>query len=321
MTTDPAIRARIDFITEETVFTHVEELCALGPRPSGDADAIGAARDHLAEKLRAMGLVVEEERFTASIPPAAPLKHKTGPDKYEGTLEWAEGERVNLLVEFRGSEEPDRILEIGAHYDSVPGTVGADDNASGVAALLEMARVLRDAPLRRTVRLCLFDLEEANLDGSAAHVENINADGSRTVEGFVSLEMLGYATDEEDSQQSPVRIPLVLYPPTQGNFITTVGNLSSGWIGNLFEAAAEAYEPDLPVYSLNRIGSWFGDAARSDHASYWRGGLDAMMLTDTANFRNPHYHRGSDTPDTLDPVFLARVTRAMTAAVLHWATD
>ncbi len=321
MTIDAGIRDRIDIITEETVFTHVEELCALGPRPSGNADAIAAARDHLAGKLHAMGLDVEEERFTASIPPAAPLKRETGPDKYESTFEWTEGERVNLLVEFTGSDEPDRILEIGAHYDSVPGTVGADDNASGVAALLEMARVLKSAPLRRTVRLCFFDLEEANLDGSAAHVSRINADASRTVEGFVSLEMLGYSTDEEDTQQSPVRIPVLLYPPTQGNFITTVGNLSSGWLGNLFEAAAEAYEPALPVYSLNRIGSWFGDAARSDHASYWRGGLDAMMLTDTANFRNPHYHRATDTPESLNRVFLAQVTRAMTAAVLHWATD
>jgi len=146
----------------------------------------------------------------------------------------------------------------------------------------------------------------------------LNGEAGR-VAAFVSLEMIGYTSAEEGSQKTPVRVPLLLEPPTVGNFIAVVGNLRSGWIGNVFERAADVYVPDLPYYSLNRIGGFFGDAARSDHQAYWERGLHGLMLSDTANFRNPHYHSANDTIDTLDFAFMRRVSQAALAMALEWA--
>jgi hypothetical protein len=108
-------------------------------------------------------------------------------------------------------------------------------------------------------------------------------------------------------------------PPTTGNFIAVVGNFRSGGLGNRFERAAKDYVPALPYFSANRVGGLFRDALRSDHKPYWDEGYRAIMLTDTANFRNPHYHRASDTPDTLNFTFLRRVTQAVAATLLSWS--
>ncbi len=98
-----------------------------------------------------------------------------------------------------------------------------------------------------------------------------------------------------------------------------VGNLRSGGLGNRFEHAAERYVPSLSYFSANRVGGFFRDALRSDHKPYWDKGYRAIMLTDTANFRNPHYHRATDLPDTLDYDFLYRVTQAIAATLLTWS--
>ena len=105
-----------------------------------------------------------------------------------------------------------------------------------------------------------------------------------------------------------------------GNFIAVVGNLRSGSLGNRFEDAADTYVPELPYFSANRLGGFFRDALRSDHKPYWDNGYRAIMLTDTANFRNPHYHQPSDVSDTLNYTFLQGVTRATAATLLEAAT-
>jgi hypothetical protein len=116
-----------------------------------------------------------------------------------------------------------------------------------------------------------------------------------------------------------VRIPLILSPPDVGNFIVVVGNWSSGGLGNRFESAIDRYVPELDYFSLNRLGGFLKDAVRSDHYPYWEADLKGLMITDTANFRNPHYHRPSDTPETLDPLFLRNVARAAAATMMEWA--
>ena len=99
--------------------------------------------------------------------------------------------------------------------------------------------------------------------------------------------------------------------------VAVIGTFSSGWLGNVFEAACDAYVPELPYYSANRIGGWFSDARRSDHAPYWDAGIPAVFLTDTGEFRSDDYHRPSDSPETVDALFLERVARATTATVLE----
>jgi Zn-dependent M28 family amino/carboxypeptidase len=313
----PEVGARIAEIEEARVRAHVRALADIGPRPAGDAEAARRTLAYIDGQLRALGLEPEEERFVATV---------FVPEEAEAVVYLTTGERElrNLLVELPGVTEPDVILEIGAHYDTVHGTVGADDNASGVAGLLEIARALAGARHERTLRLCFFAGEEngpsGGLRGSGAHVERIlDEEARREHHGILVLEMIGYATDEPDTQATPVRIPLVLWPPDQGNFIAVVGNMASGGLGNRFEDAAERYVPELPYYSLNRLGGFLSDAARSDHFRYWEAGLPGVMLTDTSNFRNPHYHDPSDTPDTLNYAFLRDVARATAATALEWA--
>ena len=131
--------------------------------------------------------------------------------------------------------------------------------------------------------------------------------------------MIGFSTEQEDSQATPARVPFVFDPPTRGNFLVVAGNFASGWLGNLYEACATAYVPTARWYSINRIASLFGDAVRSDHASYWKAGMPAILLSDTAEMRNPNYHKKTDTPDTIDYEFLFANTQALAATVLHWA--
>jgi len=276
---------------------HVYDLATLGPRRSSDAHETLRTVEYLKTELRAAGCDTIEERVPAtSGQPAI----------------------TNLVVTFTGSEPNSPVLEIGAHYDTVTGTPGADDNASGVAALLEMAKVFIAHRQRRTLRLAFFAAEESGLRGSAAHVAQLIKRGDRLA-GAIVLEMIGYATDRPGTQRSPARVPLFFWPPDRGDFIAVVGNLSSGWLGDRFESALRAYVPELHYFSAKRSGGLFRDAMRSDNKPYWDANLHALMLTDTANFRNPNYHRSGDEPSTLNYGFLQRVTQATTAMALLWA--
>lgn len=223
----------------------------------------------------------------------------------------------NLLAEIEGTEHPDEVIEVSAHYDTVAGSPGASDNSSGVAVVLEMARVLAGGSPRRTIRFCFFAAEESGLLGSAVHMERLRQPDQPEVVALLNLDAVGFASAEPDTQQAPVRIPLVTWMPSTGDFITVIGTFSTGWLGNVFEACADVYAPDLEYYSANRIGGFFDDGRRSDHAHYWDAGIPALFLTDTGEFRSDNYHRPEDTPDQLDYVFLDRVARAATGTVLE----
>jgi Zn-dependent M28 family amino/carboxypeptidase len=270
---------------------HVELLAAV-PRPAESAE-LGRARDHVEQALREAGWPVRREAFTV--------------ESFEG---------VNLLAEIDAAAGESRPLFIvTAHVDSRSGTPGADDNASAVACLLELARLLRpeadDSPVR--LRLIATDLEECGMLGAAHHARGLRVDGAALM-GMVSLEMLGYRDPTPGSQQMPKALE-GLYPDT-GDFIGVVGNERSAGLLTRFATAMKC-TPELRVEALAvpGDGETFPATRLSDHSAFWDEGFQALMVTDTSFFRNPHYHLPSDTPETLDYEFLTAVTQGVAEAI------
>ena len=210
------------------------------------------------------------------------------------------------------------LLVIGAHYDVCGEQPGADDNASAVAGLLELARLLgRHRPeMTHRVELALWPLEEPpNFRtpdmGSAVHADLL-AHRNADVSGMICLEMIGYFSDEPGSQEYPAP-GMGLFYPSRGIFISVVGNGSSWWFTRRVKARM-AGATELPVRSINAPTVVPG-VDFSDHLNFWRHGWNAVMITDTAFFRNPNYHEVTDTPDTLDYERLAHVVTGVYAAV------
>jgi len=316
ITPDPTITALVAAVDEARLAQHVQALCAFSPRPAGDAAATVATLTHLEQHLAACGYTPVREPFQAVAMSWQRHREADGTTTFRAT--GASGLRHNLIVEKRGASDTAPVIELGAHFDTVAFSPGADDNASGVAALLEIARLVASVPTEKTIRFVFFAMEEEQLVGSREHVERLLRD-DRVPEGILSLDMVGYASSAPDSQDSPFRIPLLLGPPYVGDFVLVAGNFGSGWLGNLFEGCVDTYVPELRFYSLNRMATWSSDAERVDAWNYWKNGIPAISLGDTAEFRNPHYHQATDTPDTLDYAFLRRNTQAVLATVLHWA--
>ena len=205
-----------------------------------------------------------------------------------------------------------RKLIIGAHYDAYAGSPGADDNASGVAVLIELARLLGQHPPDIEVELVGFVLEEPPFFrtpqmGSAVHARSIAHERARII-GMLSLEMVGYFSDKRWSQQYPLPF-LYLFYPSRANFIGVVGRWDQGrWVRKIKAGMQGA--TSLPVRSI-RAPSFIPGVDFSDHMNYWPHGIDALMITDTAFYRNPHYHTIHDTPDTLDYARMADVVVAL----------
>jgi len=221
----------------------------------------------------------------------------------------------NLEAVLPGHGAADEIIVVGAHFDSVAGSPGADDNASGVAALLELARLLAGTALPRSVRFVAFANEEAPFFygdemGSNRYAARAQAQGER-VEAMLSLETLGYYTDQPGSQQYP--FPFSLFYPDTGNFIGFVGNLSSR---ALVRRAIGAFRATTSFPSEGVAApSGMEGVHWSDHWSFWQAGYPAIMVTDTALFRYPHYHAATDTPEQLDYTGLARVTGGLAEVI------
>ncbi len=208
-------------------------------------------------------------------------------------------------------------LLIGAHYDTHEHSPGADDNASALAVLLEVAAMLGAQPPARPVVCAAFCLEEFNLLGSRAYVAGLRKYG-RALHGAIILECVGFASSEEGSQRQPP-IPVAL--PTVGDFLGIVGNEPAKHL--VSAVAGAAAEGAAPLKTMSLVvpanGEAFPDTRRSDHVAFWDYGFPAVMLTDTANFRNPHYHQSSDTVETLNLPFLEQVTGTVTRAVRRLA--
>jgi Zn-dependent M28 family amino/carboxypeptidase len=226
---------------------------------------------------------------------------------------------VNLIVERRGNSRPDEIVILGAHYDTVETTPGADDNASAVAVLIEAARLLRGRAAEKTIRFVAFSCEEpphfyTGTMGSITYARRCRERNEKIV-GMLCLEMVGYFRDEPGSQRVPPGIPKMFHAafPSRGNFLAAVGNLHSWRLCWNFRRGFKR-AVSFPLYSIvlpERINA----IRLSDNSSFWDQGYPALMLTDTSFLRNPHYHQPTDTPETLDYERMAEVTMGVAGAM------
>jgi hypothetical protein len=242
---------------------------------------------------------------------------------------------VNVVAHLDGDHSGLPVV-IGAHYDTVPNSPGADDNGSGVAALLELARVLKPLPVTIPVILAAFDHEEAGMFGSRAFVEDLMPTGGTRL--AVIYECIGYIANQPGAQQVPPGVgavyrqqlgrmrrrgligdeTVVIY---QGSSVPAARYLGEH-VGHLVgrDRVVLLRNPvDLPVTGriLRRLVPWVTEFARSDHVPFWQASLPAVQITDTANMRNPHYHQSSDTPDTLDYQRIADVISATAMLILR----
>jgi hypothetical protein len=224
----------------------------------------------------------------------------------------------NVIAHF-GPETKEMVV-VGAHYDTAGPLPGADDNASGVAGLLELARLLGNGQLPIRVDLVAYTLEEppffrSEQMGSAMHAKGLKREGA-VVRVMLSLEMIGYFSDDHNSQHFPSSV-LSLFYPTEGNFISVIGKIGEGMLVRKIKKAM-AGATSLPVYSINAPRLIPG-VDFSDHLNYWREGYPAVMITDTAFYRNANYHTIGDTAERLDYRRMGQVVEGVYAAVVDVA--
>ena len=278
---------------------HVAELAGrIGERNVWRPEALAVAAAYIRTSLEAAGYTVSVQPFTS---------HGLAVNNIEAVLP--------------GHSAADQVIVAGAHYDSVAGTPGANDNASGVAALLELARLLAGTALPRTVRFVAFANEEAPFFygdemGSKRYADRARAQGER-IEAMLSLETIGYYTDQPASQRYP--FPYSWFYPDTGNFIGFVGDLSS-W--RLIRRAIGAFRASTAFPSEGVAAPRATKGVHwSDHWAFWQAGYPAIMVTDTAFYRYPHYHAATDTPEQLDYAGLARVTGGLAAVITALAAE
>ena len=278
---------------------HVRALAGqIGERNLGRAGSLDAAARYLDGILRGLGFAVEAQEF-----------------EVEGT------KVANLESALGGGALHDQIVLAGAHYDSVVDCPGANDNGSGAAAVLELARLLAPERLARTLRFALFVNEEppyylGDAMGSRRYARRCRARGERIV-AMLCLETIGYYTDAPRSQAYPA--PLGVVYPSTGNFIGFVGNVASRalvrrCIGSFRRSTA------FPSEGL-AAPDWIAGVGWSDHSSFWEQGYPAVMVTDTALFRYPPYHTSEDKPEKIRYDHMARVVAGLARVVIDLARD
>ena len=282
---------------EDRLRQHVRALARdIGERHVGRPEALAAASDYIAAQLSAIGY---EVTFQSYVTRGVSCR--------------------NVEVTVPGAAEAGAIVLAGAHYDTVPGSPGANDNASGVAGVIEIARALRPRQPARTVKLVAFVNEEPPFFyfgemGSKVYAEAARRRGD-DIRVMLSLEMLGCYSDERGSQAYPPF--LKWFYPDRGNFIAFVSNLRSR------PALAEAVRAfragsDFPAERL-ACPAFVPGVAWSDQLSFWRMGYPAVMVTDTAFYRYPHYHQPSDTPERIRYPEMARVVEGLAKAIASLA--
>jgi Zn-dependent M28 family amino/carboxypeptidase len=249
--------------------------------PFGGARHLAAVEEFIKAEFASYGLAVENDSFSYR------------------------GESFHNIVARSGKSISEPLIIVGAHFDSVVGTPGADDNASGVAVLLETARLLAERNSAVKVLFCAFNLEEFNMIGSTAFARKLKSNGEK-VAAMVSLEMVGYTDPRPGSQKLPVG--LSRFYPDRGNFIGVVGNWQSNALLHKFAAGMrQAAKLQVETLSVPGKGMILPAVRLSDHAPFWDLGYPALMITDTSFYRNPHYHAGTDSVETLDIDFMANV--------------
>lgn len=299
------VAAIVSTVDQQHVRDHIDAIDE--PRNAFAQPAqLAATADYLDQQLRALGYTVRRD----------PVAFQNG-----DSSGYRDANSVNVTGVQHGTSCPDRIFVVGAHFDT-PAMMfprpedrpdesgnltsqlpGADDNASGVAGMLEFARVLKDTPLPVSVWFTGFTMEEEISIGSGKMAADAKANGTQIV-GMFSLEMIGYTTDESQ-------------------FIFVGGNEASVRLIDAVKRASALYVPGFPVVAATTPGNGeeAPDIRRSDHAPFWDAGYQAAIVTDTANVRNPNYHRPTDTLDTLDLPFATNVTKAMLASMVDYVTQ
>ena len=267
---------------------HVERLSLqLSPRDWQHTDNLDKCANYIEEYFRKAGAAVQSQVFTES------------------------GKQYRNVIGRFGVGKGSKVV-VGAHYDACGSTPGADDNASGIAALLELAKLIGKSPRNREVELVAYVLEEPPFFrgpsmGSAIHAKSI-ASETPPIQGVIVLEMVGTFRDEWFSQSYSLPLLYLLYP-NRGNFIAVVGPWDQGaWIKKV--KAGMTGTSDLPVRSI-RAPDFVPGVDLSDHMNYWPYGINALMVTDTAFLRNKAYHAADDTPDKLDYPRMAKVVVAV----------
>ena len=241
---------------------------------------------------------------------------KVGLEVEADFFQWEGRSYRNIVAEKKGKIFPDRVFIVGAHYDAVPGSPGADDNASAIAVLLEVAKHIRPLSLDSTVRLIAFSVEEYDGGGSAHYAQRAkNAD--EKILGMISLEMVGFTGSKQGYPRS-------LNPknyPNAGDFIGIVGNERSRGLLERVHQSFRAHVPELPSECLlvGGNGEEMEEGRLSDHSPFWEQGFPALMVTDTAFLRNPNYHLPSDTIETLNFEFMRKVASGVLYTIAELA--
>ncbi len=288
-------------VSIDNIRSHIRALEGIR-HPLAAPEALERAANYITETFRSLGYEMDEHRF---LDKGRPFR--------------------NIIATRSGLSRPQERVVVLAHYDTVAGSPGADDNASGVAVLLEIASVLAEFRFERTIHFIGVNLEENESIGDP----NSGTRGSRalaayarendwSIEGVVVLESVAYAGDFVVQN-----VPAGLAIPVSeaGNFIAVVGNVRSRELTEGFVRAVERYRVDLPhvVIEVPENGELLPDSRRSDHAPFWDNGFKAIMVTDTTNFRSPHYHQPTDTLETLNLEFAAKVCCATVGVILEMA--
>lgn len=291
----PPLNAQ-QLVIRDHLATHIEELAnKIGERNVENPKNLEAAANYIEILFKNLGYAVSDQSYEVYEPKKVAVR--------------------NLIAEYPGTSRSDEIIVIGAHYDSVVGSPGADDNGSGVAAMLELARLLKSYTFKRTIRFVAFVNEEPPFFytkhmGSLQYARLVKQKKENII-AMISLESLGYYSEQKHSQHYP--FPFGLLYPNTGDFIGFVGNLSSrdlvGKVVSLFRQHSQFPSEGAALPSWMRGVSW------SDQWSFWKQGYQAIMVTGTAVFRNPNYHLGSDLPDTIDYARTARVVDGLQEVV------
>jgi Zn-dependent M28 family amino/carboxypeptidase len=276
--------APLDARLQSHVLTLTETI---GERHPGAPENLRRAEDYVAQSFSAAGYETQAHEFTAG------------------------GQTLRNLIAVRPGLEP--AIVVGAHFDSVPGSPGADDNASGTAVLLELAGRAKEWPAGRKLYFVAFTNEEAPSVkdmGSYRYVRFLK-ENRIAVSKMICLEMVGYYDDKKGSQRYPAGLN-VLYP-SRGNFVALVSNVRSWPLLRALRGPLNEFKT-LPV-SAAVLPSFIGGIDRSDHVNFWNAGIPAVMISDTAFYRNPHYHLPSDTGRRLDYHRMAQLTRGLDVAI------
>lgn len=298
------VQSIVDRVDSQRLKNLLETIAGLRHPDSGLAH-LNAVKDTIENRFSSNGLTTDRQGFTHN-----------GYNAH------------NIIGDHSGIAEGDTAYIIDAHFDAVQGSPGADDNGSAVAGMLEAARILSDHHFDHSIKFIGFDLEEAGLLGSQKYVES-GIEANVQLEGVFNFEMIGYSSTEKNTQNLPFGFDQ-LYPDVyseieadsfRGDFITNVANGDSEGLMATYDSAASWYVPGLDVINVgsNQTGSMPQDLRRSDHANFWDNGYKALMLTNTADFRNPNYHTPEDTVGYFDYTFMTNVVKATIGAICEEA--